>query len=269
MNQCSICIEAIEETNSATMVCGHQFHYKCIFKWNLTKKGHTCPLCRNDLELPKTKNTDLTQDLIEIASTNVPLQINQQKKMLTKIVQVNNISDTGFSITCNTCSRNMHSCNFCDRPFCACRDTNGFAHFPSNPFNKFNNTQFDHTIRDDDMIRVVDIQHPFGDDLLTPRVCGCCFNNRDTVLSQTMVAISPGGIFLESIFNKAEIKIIYYSLFFDNSGVNNDRLRTTVQSYQTYDVFKRYIMVKFGIQPIPRPRLQYQPFFIDSSQSTI
>jgi hypothetical protein len=119
------------------------------------------------------------------------------------------------------------------------------------------------------MIRVVDIQHPFGDDLLTPRVCGCCFNNRDTVLSQTMVAISPGGIFLESIFNKAEIKIIYYSLFFDNSGVNNDRLRTTVQSYQTYDMFKRYIMVKFGIQPIPRPRLQYQPFFIDSSQSTI
>jgi hypothetical protein len=265
LTSCSICLEDIDPTKgSATMMCGHQFHYNCIFKWNFTQQGDTCPLCRDDLQLPHDVDTSHgieeedniiteTREIINIASVPGEVSINQQKKMLSKLLDVTGRQDMGISITCNSCSHSMHSCDFCSRPFCACRDTNGKAHFPTNPFNKFYNTLFDHRVRDDDMIRVVEIVNPFGEDLFAARVCGCCFNNRDIVLGQTMQAVSDGE-FTETLFDKSEIKLLYYSLFYDNSGASNISLRELMPSYDTYSKFKSYVMRKYGITPIARMR---------------
>ena len=126
---------------------------------------------------------------------------------------------------------------------------------------KFYNTIFNHNERDDEMISLVDIANPFGEDLLSPRVCGCCFNNRDLVLSQTMRTLCPGE-YTESVFDKSEITILYYSLFYDNSGVSNISLQTVMPSYETYQKFKEYIMCKYGIPPkVPRPNAFQRPIY--------
>lgn len=265
LTSCSICLEEIDPSKgSATMMCGHQFHYNCIFKWNLTQKGDTCPLCREDLQLPDDLNESIededTREIINIASTPGQISINNQKTMLTKFLDLSERQELGFNVGCNTCKRTLHKCDFCSRPFCACRNTNGLAHFPANPFNKFYNTLFNHDERDDEMISTVGITHPFGEDLLSPRVCGCCFNNRDIVLSQTMSALCPSG-YTESVFDKSEIKILYYSLFYDNSGVDNTSLQTVMPSYKTYQKFKDYIMFKYGIPPrVPKPKPRPKTF---------
>jgi hypothetical protein len=54
---CAICFEDIEcGKNKAIMDCGHTFHFKCIFKWNFTEQGNSCPLCRSSLGLPEDVN---------------------------------------------------------------------------------------------------------------------------------------------------------------------------------------------------------------------
>ena len=264
LNPCPICLEEIDDKGCATMLCGHQFHYNCIFKWNFTQKGDTCPICRDDLRLPQDVDKSPPEhpqpqsdarEVINIASTNGIINLEQRKKMITKIVDVTTKQSMGISVSCNSCQKTIHNCDFCNRPFCGCCDTNGLAHFPKNPFNKFYNTVFDHRERDEEMINIVGIENPHDEDLLAPRVCGCCFNNRDIVLRQTMEAISEGE-FTEDIFDKSELKVLYYSLYYDNSGRENNGLRRLMPSYDSYLDFKAFIMHRYGIRarPVPRPR---------------
>ena len=43
---CSICLEKVDETTgSATLSCGHLFHFGCLARWIL--KNETCPYCRH------------------------------------------------------------------------------------------------------------------------------------------------------------------------------------------------------------------------------
>ena len=43
---CTICFESINErTGSATLSCGHLFHFGCLARWIL--KNQTCPYCRH------------------------------------------------------------------------------------------------------------------------------------------------------------------------------------------------------------------------------
>ncbi|CAL5083719.1 unnamed protein product [Urochloa decumbens] len=52
-DQCSICMEAFEESTGAgamspvSLPCSHPFHTRCITVWLF--KGHTCPVCRADM----------------------------------------------------------------------------------------------------------------------------------------------------------------------------------------------------------------------------
>ena len=56
---CAICFEEIDTNkNVAVMDCGHTFHFKCIYQWNSTASGDTCPMCRSDLGLPDTIESD-------------------------------------------------------------------------------------------------------------------------------------------------------------------------------------------------------------------
>ena len=45
--ECSICMEAIDETASLSKTeCGHTFHFQCLYRWN--RNHTTCPMCRKD-----------------------------------------------------------------------------------------------------------------------------------------------------------------------------------------------------------------------------
>ncbi|OEL17467.1 hypothetical protein BAE44_0021518 [Dichanthelium oligosanthes] len=52
-DQCSICMEAFEESHGAgamspvNLPCSHPFHTRCITVWLF--KGHPCPVCRTDM----------------------------------------------------------------------------------------------------------------------------------------------------------------------------------------------------------------------------
>ena len=45
MEECSICLETIEEKDRYELLkCPHFYHKKCILKW--LEKSNTCPECR-------------------------------------------------------------------------------------------------------------------------------------------------------------------------------------------------------------------------------
>ena len=52
MENCSICLESIEDLCGELTLCKHKFHPKCINKWKKIKT--TCPLCRMKITEPKT-----------------------------------------------------------------------------------------------------------------------------------------------------------------------------------------------------------------------
>ena len=66
---CPICMEKIEETNSAVTSCGHCFCLSCIIKAG--RRNNDCPLCRQAL----TDNT-VVRRLFEIPRLNIE-EINQ------------------------------------------------------------------------------------------------------------------------------------------------------------------------------------------------
>lgn len=255
--QCSICLEDIGSKNVATMACGHTFHVNCILRWNFTDKGDKCPLCRKDLGIqnPSLMTEEARNFSIEAikfegneSEAFIRTAKNDQKTTLETLIRQNKRNGTNYQIKCGECKKGLHFCDFCVKPFCGCRNTTNTAHYPINPFNKFYNTVFSHKTRDDEMIKIVGIKHPKGDDLLTPRVCGSCFSNRIGVLTRTMDTLSYGGPFTQELFEKTEVKILYYNLFYDNSGYKNKNLRTLIPSYKSYDIFKKYISTKFGFK---------------------
>lgn len=89
---CSICLEALLETNKATLKCGHSFHYECALMWNRTHAN--CPLCRDDLKVDDPKYT------------------------LETIIK--DSKDFGIYISCDDCEERLGECDFCERKFCSC-----------------------------------------------------------------------------------------------------------------------------------------------------
>jgi hypothetical protein len=58
-NECSICLENIEESSKKIVRCGHIFHGECIGKW---LEGHDkCPLCIQTIVEVEEKNKDIIQ----------------------------------------------------------------------------------------------------------------------------------------------------------------------------------------------------------------
>jgi len=263
-DQCSICLEKIGCKNVATMKCGHKFHFNCILQWNFSDGGNRCPLCRTDIGLPlpqkdgDAENTPLTtpteitipggEILIEDYSSTTAVNdaLDRQIRAVERIRRNNQEHGTNYQIKCSKCNHSLHLCNFCTRAFCACTNTHGKAHNPVNPFNKFYNTLFSTSERDDEMIQIMGITNPHDEDLEAPTVCGSCFSNRVGVLTRTMVTLSNGSKFNQSLFNCTEIKMIYYNLFFDNSGLTNVGIKRLMPSYDSYHIFKQYVSKKFG-----------------------
>ena len=48
IEQCSCCLENINDHDNSVTKCGHKFHTSCLNKWIQTGKN-TCPLCRGIL----------------------------------------------------------------------------------------------------------------------------------------------------------------------------------------------------------------------------
>ena len=48
--------------------------------------------------------------------------------------------------------------------------------------------------------------------------------------------------------NRPEIKALYYNLYYDNAGINNQRVYQKYPAYQTYNDFKRFAIDKFGLE---------------------
>ena len=56
--QCNVCLDSIDESNTVTLKCGHKYHYDCILNTYkmFSSKKRECPYCRNSsglLELKK------------------------------------------------------------------------------------------------------------------------------------------------------------------------------------------------------------------------
>jgi hypothetical protein len=49
--ECFICMEAAK--TPVTSGCGHIFCWKCINQWLSDKETHTCPICKNGIDLNK------------------------------------------------------------------------------------------------------------------------------------------------------------------------------------------------------------------------
>ena len=56
IEECSICLEAINMVNVSITTCGHTFHSYCMFK--SIEKNNCCPLCRNTLIEKKKQSYD-------------------------------------------------------------------------------------------------------------------------------------------------------------------------------------------------------------------
>jgi hypothetical protein len=46
--ECSICLEELNQNDKLKLICGHKFHYKCINTWLI--KNNRCPICRTFLK---------------------------------------------------------------------------------------------------------------------------------------------------------------------------------------------------------------------------
>jgi hypothetical protein len=55
--ECTICFDPIDEkTGSATLSCGHIYHFGCLARWIL--KSQTCPYCRHETNAFETIHQD-------------------------------------------------------------------------------------------------------------------------------------------------------------------------------------------------------------------
>lgn len=49
-DQCGICIDFFKEGEIwKEIICGHLFHYKCLYSWLVTMSGSNCPMCRQSV----------------------------------------------------------------------------------------------------------------------------------------------------------------------------------------------------------------------------
>ena len=55
--ECSICLSALGENNTAKTRCGHTFHLSCIAQ-NIRANGFKCPNCRGDVVVEEESSSD-------------------------------------------------------------------------------------------------------------------------------------------------------------------------------------------------------------------
>ena len=287
---CPICFEELGETNIAVMECGHKFHFKCMVKWNSTDNGDTCPMCRADLGLPDMVDSsdEEDEDILHIRDFDHDLgegqfrfrddlrttslndiesdedededtqeELREKRNELMEFIESMSENEFKFSVKCDSCSQSIMLCNFCNEPLCACKNTEDKPQFKANPFNKFYNSHFDPKQRDDEMLEILQIENPSGDDLMAPCVCSRCFANRDAVTKATIdsyVSEEDETITLDT-FKKPEMRAIYYNLYLNNSGVDNPQILRRFPSFETIELFREYIIHKYSIQ-IQRPDIE-------------
>lgn len=68
--QCSVCFNALNNRNTRTLPCNHEFHTKCVDRWKRTcaPGDPTCPMCRTPFDLPKYR-CRLTVERVNEANT--------------------------------------------------------------------------------------------------------------------------------------------------------------------------------------------------------
>ena len=305
--ECSICMEALDSKNIAVMDCGHHFHYKCIFKWNLTQEGDRCPLCREDLDLPEScdsssysvsngdeneneneneNDSDSSIDIIEPEEneTEYQQQIREsligekRRKAITFLIEsqrTHNRSD--LVIKCTECNHAIVTCNFCTEPFCVCQEKEHLSHIKPCPFSKFYNSVYDTLSEDDEFISLMQPLQP-NENRKHAHVCDRCFVSRDYVL---WVALRYNESSPDSLNNSNEIRLdrlesneiktIYYHLFHDNSGIDNTSIYEEFRNFTTFYEFQRYVVDTYILQNSStqyNPQLEHDEDVNDISEST-
>ena len=99
-DNCSICINALGDTNICTLDCGHSFHYSCVFRWN--SQHQSCPMCRNQLVIRPPSPPVHSSNTINIRN----------------IIQ--NSSIHGFKVQCKYCECFLVECDDCGDKMCDC-----------------------------------------------------------------------------------------------------------------------------------------------------
>lgn len=86
MSECSICHETLDAFAHVKLVCNHEFHQKCIFKW--VSQKNECPFCKTAqyeiCPVDAQKNIDIDQLVNQLINHRVNPMVEKQKKDLRK-----------------------------------------------------------------------------------------------------------------------------------------------------------------------------------------
>ena len=48
-SDCAVCLDPLSEGETVDLVCGHNYHSKCMLMWQ--EKNRSCPLCREEIKI--------------------------------------------------------------------------------------------------------------------------------------------------------------------------------------------------------------------------
>ena len=233
--KCAICMnDYTTKSSKVALECSHEFHYKCLLKWNLQSTSQTnhksCPMCRVDIgisDILDERGVDST-----LISTQDPGYLTSQQRMRFENKTVREISeiDQGLFICCRDCGDKLIPCCIpeCASQICNCEYNEddyrwGTREFycPSNPYSKI-----DHNFDPTRLFNENPVAH-----------CSRCFENRDGIIFD----------YLDGVYNWEELletndKIeYYYNIFYKDTSENDNT--SVYESYPTftYEEFKTYI----------------------------
>lgn len=277
-NICSICYEPLAEgCNKATIDCGHSFHYKCIFKWNTKSSGgECCPLCRSDMDLPEpvysssesedsdsdfetesdSEDSNLSDDSHsedeEEARIRNEVILNKQRRALQFFIKSSSSLENTIEISCKKCKKTVHHCDFCSQLICSCKNDEQKMIIKVNPFNKLYNSCDDGNSKDTTFYEMfnIDISGVDDEELRIGHICHNCFTSRDYILWATLRHINEEygstNILRPEAFDNEDIQMVFYNLFYDDSGIDNTALYSPYPNFQTFAEFKEYGLNKFN-----------------------
>jgi len=261
-NCCSICYDSLDEnSNIATIDCGHKFHYNCIFRWNTKSSGgDSCPLCRKKQDLPEMICSSSEDEESEFESDDSDDENNtisndiircRQKRALQFFLKSNEDTQSDISLNCKTCKTYILVCDFCSNLMCSCKNTDQKITYKVNPFGKLFNCTNNPNDLDEEFYKLFDINTSEIDDedLRICHTCEGCLKSRDYILWASLIHLDSEyestHVIIPEVIEHTDIKTVYYNLYSDRSQQDNTILYTTFPSFDTFDRFKDYINEKF------------------------
>jgi hypothetical protein len=104
MTECSICHEALDDFAYVKLVCNHEFHQKCIFKW-ISQKNE-CPFCKTAQYEPdpiSPEDLAIVNELVDNRVNQIVTEILSKLKLRELVLNVAGITEIIALLVCLYC----------------------------------------------------------------------------------------------------------------------------------------------------------------------